>query len=74
MTNGNAGFDELLVQLRAGNSLLAALLQKQHDLNQGELIGILAQSNMPATEIAQIVGTTQNTVQVTLSRKKNKRK
>ena len=62
-----AGFEELLVQLRMANALLAMTLQRQHELTQREIIGVLAGTNAPAAEIAAVLGTTVNTVRVTLS-------
>lgn len=63
-----AGFDELLVQLRMTNTLLAAMLQRQEGLSQRDLIEILATSGASSDEIATVLGTTANTVRVTLSR------
>jgi DNA-directed RNA polymerase specialized sigma24 family protein len=74
MASGNAGFDELLVQLRGTNALLASLLQRTFDLKQSEVIGILAEASVGASEIAQILGTSQNTVQVSLSRARQRRR
>jgi DNA-directed RNA polymerase specialized sigma24 family protein len=67
-----AGFDELLVQLRGTNVLLARLLTAQAEVKQGDLILLLAQARLPSAEIAKILGTTTNTVQVTLSRNRKK--
>ena len=72
MTEKRAGFDELLVQLRAASALLARLLSVQAELKQGDLILVLSRAGVPASEIASILGTTQNTVQVTLSRIRTK--
>jgi len=74
MANGNAGFDEILLQLRATNALLAIALERQYALKQGELIAILRGAGISTGDIAQILGTTANTVQVTLSRHKKARK
>jgi DNA-binding CsgD family transcriptional regulator len=63
-----AGFDELLVQLRATNTLLAKLLSVHANLTQGDLILVLARAGTPPAEIAEILGTSANTVNVTLSR------
>jgi DNA-binding CsgD family transcriptional regulator len=63
-----AGFDELLVQLRMTNALLAAMLQRQHDLSQRDVVALLASTGAAPAEIAAAVGTTVNTVRVTLSR------
>jgi hypothetical protein len=68
-----AGFDELVVQLRLTNALLAAMLQRQHDLSQGELIALLGDAGTPPIEIAAAVGTTVNTVRVTLSKQRSRK-
>ena len=67
-----AGFDELLVQLRAANALLAKLLLIQAELTQGDLILVLARAGISSAEIADILGTTSNTVNVSLSRSRKK--
>lgn len=67
------GFDELLVQLRMTNALLAAMLQRQHELSQREVIALLADTGAPPTEIAAAVGTTVNTVRVTLSKSRSRK-
>ena len=72
MVERRAGFDELLVQLRGANALLARLLSVRAEMKQGDLIAILARAGVPAAEIANIVGTTLNTVQVTLSRNRKR--
>lgn len=72
MPERRAGFDELLVQLRAGNALLARLVSVQAELKQGDLIVLLSRAGVPSAEIASILGTTSNTVQVTLSRNRKK--
>ena len=72
MVEKRAGFDELLVQLRATNSLLAKLLSVQAELTQGDLILVLAGAGMPPAEIAGVLGTTSNTVNVSLSRSRKK--
>lgn len=66
------GLDDLVVQLRAGNALLARLVSIQGEVKQGELILVLARAGVPAVEIAAILGTTSNTVQVALSRNRKK--
>lgn len=72
MAEKRAGFDELLVQLRATNALLAKLLTVQADLTQGDLIQVLARAGITPSEIADILGTTSNTVNVALSRSRKK--
>jgi DNA-directed RNA polymerase specialized sigma24 family protein len=66
------GFEELLVQLRASNALLAKLLSVQAELTQGDLILVLDRAGVPPAEIADILGTTSNTVNVSLSRSRKK--
>ena len=72
MAEKRAGFDELLVQLRAANAMLARLLSVEAEMKQGDLVLMLARAGAPAAEIAAILGTTLNTVQVTLSRNRKK--
>ncbi len=68
MEFGRAGFDELLVQMRITNALIATQLQKTHGLTQAQLTVLLSSAGTPSSEIAAVLGTTVNTVQVTLSR------
>ena len=68
MVDKRAGFDEVVVQLRAANAMLARLLSSQAALKQADLILFLGRAGVPSPEIAKILGTTANTVQVTLSR------
>lgn len=63
-----AGFDELLVQMRITNAILAAMLQREHDLTQKEVITLLADAGTPPAEIAAALGTSVNTVRVSLSK------
>jgi len=72
VTGKSAGFDELLVQLRGMNALLARLVSVQGEMKQGELVLMLGRAGVPALEIANILGTTLNTVQVTLSRSRKR--
>jgi DNA-directed RNA polymerase specialized sigma24 family protein len=72
MSEKSAGFDELLVQLRAANALLARLLTTQLKLKQADLVLLLARAGVPSAEIARFLGTTTNTVQVTLSRNRKR--
>lgn len=72
MPDKRAGFDELLVQLRATNALLAKLLSVNAELTQGDLILVLARAGISPAEIADILGTTSNTVNVALSRSRKK--
>ena len=69
-----AGFDDLLVQLRIANAMLATQLQKTHEMTQSQLAGLMVSAGAPAPEIAAILGTTVNTVQVTLSRIRKQRR
>ena len=72
LSEKRAGFDELEVQLRAANAMLARLLSLHTELNQGDLVSLLDRAGVPAGEIAKVLGTTTNTVQVTLSRSRKK--
>ena len=72
MASKQAGFDELLVQLRASNALLAKLLSVNAEMTQGDLILVLARAGIPPAEIADMLGTTSNTVNVCLSRSRKK--
>jgi DNA-directed RNA polymerase specialized sigma24 family protein len=72
VTEKRAGFEELIVQLRAANVLLARLVSVKTESRQGDLVLALARAGVPSAEIASILGTTANTVQVTLSRNRKK--
>jgi len=72
MTEKLAGFDDVVVQLRAANAMLARLLSSQAALKQGDLVLLLARAGVPSVEIAKMLGTTANTVQVTLSRNRKR--
>jgi DNA-binding CsgD family transcriptional regulator len=72
MAQKQTGFDEIVMQLRGVNAMLARLLTSQAALKQGDLVLMLAKAGLPPAEIAGILGTTPNTVQVTLSRNRKK--
>jgi DNA-binding CsgD family transcriptional regulator len=74
MPTANVGFEELLVQQRITNLLLAQQLQRTHDLTQAELAVLMGDAGASSVEIALILGTTQNTVQVTLSRARKQKR
>lgn len=65
------GFYDLVQQMRAVNTLLARLVTQKDGMKQKEVILMLKDTELPAGEIARIVGTTLNTVQVTISQAKN---
>lgn len=62
------GFEDLENQLRVTNRLLVLLLQQAHGITQAQLVTEMGSTGAPPSEIAAILGTTVNTVQVTLSR------
>lgn len=68
------GFEDLLVQLRLGNVLLIELLAHQADRKQADLITLMGRTGAPPAEIARLLGTTRNTVQVGLSRYRKKQR
>ncbi len=72
MVEKRAGFDEVVIQLRAVNAQLAKLLSSQAAMKQGDLVLLLARAGVPSPEIARMLGTTANTVQVTLSRNRKR--
>jgi DNA-directed RNA polymerase specialized sigma24 family protein len=65
-----AGFDEVVSQARATNILLTALLARSGEFKQQDIIVLLARARLGSAEIAAITGTTINTVQVTMSRRR----
>lgn len=67
-----AGLDDLVVQMRMTNAILAAMLQRQHDLSQKDVIALLADARTPAVEIAAALGTSVNTVRVSLSKSRKR--
>ncbi len=73
MADANSEIDKLVDQARVTNVLLVEIMQKQFDLKQADLISRLAAAGTPKAEIAQILGTSINTVHVTLSRDKKKK-
>lgn len=74
MPDAKGGYDELLGQMRATNAILIDIMQKQFEVKQADIIARLAKAGVPNAEIALIVGTSLNTVQVTVSRGKKKGK
>lgn len=67
-------FEDLLVQLRIGNVLLTELLAHHADRNQADFIVLMGRTGAPPAEIARLLGTTRNTVQVALSRHKKRQR
>lgn len=75
MAPGRAvGFEDLVVQTRMTNALLAVLLQKSEEMTQSELIVTLSSTGAPPSEIAAVLGTTVNTVNVALSRSRKRQR
>jgi len=70
MSEKTYGFEDLALQLRATNSMLAALMTRDSDVKQRDVVLMLKDTGLPAAEIAKIVGTSTNTVQVTISQDK----
>jgi DNA-binding MarR family transcriptional regulator len=62
------GFEDLLVQMKITNRLLAAQLRSQ--MKQNDLIALLATTGASVREIADVVNTTPATVTTTLARLK----
>jgi DNA-binding CsgD family transcriptional regulator len=58
-------FDEVLAELRKISRLLTLLLTR--DLSQRDKIALLSTAGFQPKEIAELIGTTPNTVSVTLS-------
>jgi hypothetical protein len=64
--------DEVLVELKKMNKLLAMMITK--DINNIDKIVILSKAGYQAKEIAELIDSTPNTVSVTLYKmKKNKK-
>lgn len=57
--------DEIVVELRKISRLLTLLVTK--DLSQRDKIALLSTAGLQPKEIAELIGTTANTVSVTLS-------
>lgn len=74
MSDAIDGFEAIVRQLRAANSMLAALMMSEGQKKQKEMIVLLKDSDLPAAEIARILGTTTNTVQVTISQSRRRGK
>lgn len=70
MSDENFGFGDIVCQMRAANSMLAKLIMANGAVKQRDMILALKATELPAAEIAMIVGTTTNTVQVTISQAK----
>jgi DNA-binding CsgD family transcriptional regulator len=66
----SATIDDLLKQAKTTNRLLAAQLKSQ--MNQTELVKLLATTGLTAKEVSEILNTTPATVAVTLQRLKGK--
>ena len=62
----SVGFEDLLVQMKITNKLLAAQLRFQ--MKQSDLIALLATTGATVREIAEIVHTTPATVNTSLAR------
>jgi DNA-binding CsgD family transcriptional regulator len=60
--------------MRATNALLAAQLLKNNEFTQAQLAEILNSAGASPSQIGAILGTTVNTVQVTLSRMRKKQR
>lgn len=60
--------DEIVVELRRVSRLLTLLLTK--DLSQRDKIALLSTAGLQPKEIADLIGTTPNTVSVTLAQMK----
>lgn len=67
-----ATIDDLLKQAKTTNRLLAAQLKSQ--MNQMQLVKLLATTGLTAKEIADVLDTTPATVAVTLQRLRQKAK
>lgn len=61
-----ASFDDLLLQAKITNRLLAARLKTQ--MQQNDLVALLAGTGASAQDIADILNTTPGTVSTTLAR------
>jgi DNA-directed RNA polymerase specialized sigma24 family protein len=66
----SATMDDLLKQAKTTNRLLAAQLKSQ--MNQMQLVKLLATTGLSAREIADVLDTTAATVAVTLQRLRQK--
>lgn len=64
--------DEILSEIKKLNKLLVLILMK--DFKQNEKILFLNSSGFSPKEIAEIIGTTSNTISVTLNKLKKRRK
>jgi DNA-binding CsgD family transcriptional regulator len=72
MAKTTASLDDLLLQSRITNRLLAARLKTQ--MQQNELVALLAGTGASAQDIADILGTTAGTISTTLTRLRKKGK
>jgi|Deesub1362A_J573_1020465.scaffolds.fasta_scaffold13994_2 DNA-binding CsgD family transcriptional regulator len=66
----SATLEDVLVQMRITNRLLAALLKKE--LRQIDIVSLLASSGASNSEIADILDTSPATIATTLSRLRKK--
>ena len=64
--------DELIVEIKKLNKLLILLLTK--DLTQNDKILFLNDSGYTPKEISKLIGTTSNTVSVTINKLKKRKK
>ena len=71
MVRKNAGFDELLTQMKITNRLLAA--QLKGTMQQKDVVVLLATIGATHQEIADVLGTTAATVEVTLRRARSRK-
>lgn len=67
----NAGFDDLVVQMRITNRLLAAQLKAT--MKQQDLIALLATTGGSTQDIADVLNTTSATVSATFQRLKRRK-
>jgi DNA-directed RNA polymerase specialized sigma24 family protein len=65
-----ASTDDLLIQLKILNRLVAAQLKPT--MKQNELVALLASTGATSQEIADVLDTTASVVQVTLHRRRKK--
>lgn len=70
MAKAEAGFGDILTQLRITNRLLAARIKGT--MSQQEIIGLLSSTGASNQEIADVLNTTSATVATTLQRLKKK--
>jgi DNA-binding CsgD family transcriptional regulator len=66
----SVGFEDLLIQMKISNRLLAAQLKGR--MQQNELIALLATTGATNREIGEVLDTTAAVVQTTLGRLRKK--